>query len=588
MPVPRLHRTITPNPLPGVRVTAAETPESEGAGLARAQARTSEAGAQLAGGLAQIATGEAAKIAEHAQQQADHVTLLQYNNTLAAWEHKRLYTDPNAALSLQGEAAFPLPEQVASEFNAQADAAGAKLPARLRDQAATIRAQRSENLDLTIRRHVSGEIQKHTADELQAGLENHSEAAIANANDPMRVKQEIDGALGDLRKIGPTLGFGKEQLTKQTNDFLTSTHAGVIMGLIQSDQPGKARAYFDAVKDQIVGTTKGDLEQQVEDAGIRKQGQQAADTIVAEGGTLAEQLAKVKLLEDPTGKLRDEVEQRLEHAQALSEKADRDKQEQAAVGLFNAIDQAKPGALPSVDALQKQTGWFTATPDARAAAISYLERKARGFAIKSDWSLYYSMLDMAGRNQDKFMDANLLPLKAKLDDPEWKHLTQIQLAMRQGDTRGAAHQLEGFRTSEQIISDSLAQYGIDASDKAQKASVASLRRLVDLQVETLQTSSGKKVTNVDVQDIVDKILSAKVDAPGSWWGTLKIPTLGFDPFGIGNFYDTTTPVVTLTVGDVPAADRKLIETALRETGRPVSDATVLDYYQKLKLLTSKK
>jgi hypothetical protein len=581
MPVPRLQRQVSSTPIAGVTLTAAETPESEGAGLAAAQARTHEARANLYGGLASIATSEAAKIAETAQKQADATALLTADNTLATWEKNRLYVGPDAALSQKGENSFGLPEKITDEYNAQADAVAAKLPARLQADFAQRRAQRAENLDLTIARYVAGETQAHTANELQAGLDNHRDAAIANALDPVRLNAEIKDGLASLAKVGPSLGLGPEELKKQTDNFLTATHVGVIQALIANDQPGKADAYFQASQEQIVGKARAEMKQQVEDAGIRKQGQLAADKIVGEGGTLKEQIEKAKALEDPTGKLRDAVQSRLEHQASLDDVAERKAQEQGQRSLYDVIDTAKPEALPSIDELQRNPAWSTVSLEGRSAVMSYLERKAKGLGIKTDWRTFYGMMDEAGRDASKFVTENLLPLKAKLDDPEWKQLVGIQLSMRSGDTRGAEHQIEGFRSSEQIITDSLSQYGIDPTDKTNAAAVAALRRMVDLQVEVHQKGTGKKIGNVDLQDIVDKILGQKVDTPGSWWNILPGGKAG--PWG-----SDTSSVVKLTVGDVPAADRRLIESGLRATGRPVTDATVLDYYMKLKLVGGKK
>lgn len=57
--------------------------------------------------------------------------------------------------------------------------------------------------------------------------------------------------------------------------------------------------------------------------------------------------------------------------------------------------------------------------------------------------------------------------------------------------------------------------------------------------------------------------------PGSWWNIFP----GGKPF-----FDQSKRLLNLTIADIPAADRKQIEAALRARNRLVSDATVRDPY----------
>jgi hypothetical protein len=565
MPTVRRYGTpqVQTTPLPGARLTAAETPESEGAGVAEARAQQGQA----LEGFGLTASRDILAIQETERQHADDVAQLAWNNQLDSWTNKALYDPDNGALTVKGKNAMGLPEKVLGDFEQTAGQIGSGLTSdRQRQQFARVKARHEENLDATLRRHVFQEMQAYETNELQAFVENKRDNAIRNASDPRRVGQELQGAVDAIRTSAPRLGLGPEEVQKQIDATQTATHVGVIDALLSAEKYGAAKVYFEETRDQINGDAASKVQKAIQEGTTRQQAQQAADKIIAEGGTLTEQRDKVRAIDDPL--VRDEVEQRIEHESAIAEKIQRDTEETTLRGAYDLVD--KTGSVSAI----KPTVWASLDGNQRSALREYADRLARGVAVDTDPATFYTLMRASSDLPDDFARTNLLTYKDRLSAGDFKQLVELQTSIRTGDRKKADEQQSGFRSANDIITNSLTLYGIDTSTKADKATknaVAELYRLVDTRVQAQATLTGKKPTNDDVQVIVDGILSTSRTTPGSWWGMV--------PFNGVSFFDKKTKgLIDLTPGDVPASDRAQIEESLRRNGLPVSDQTVLDVY----------
>jgi len=566
--VPRVTRQVSTAPLPGVRRTAAETAESQGAGLEQAKGQASLAVADFGGTAARLAGGIAANAFEAERQHADQVALLNAERQLAEWENKAIYDPTTGALQRKGKDSFTLPEELAAEFDKVAGEVEKTMSTdRQRIAFNRIKAQRGLSLDLTARRHVFGEMQRYEAEELEGFLENTQNAAIANALDPRRVSEELTRAVTKVRTHGPTLGLGPEQIEKQVEAVTTKIHVGVLDRLLALDKDKAAKIYFEETRDQIKGEALARVEKALEEGSLRGEGQRKADEIIAAGGTIAEQRATVKSIADP--ELRDQVQQRVEHEIIMKERAQREADEAVQTAAYNILDQT--GDVSRIPPAQ----WASFDGGTKSAMRSYAEHVARGVPVQTDLPTFYRLIQMAGNDPDAFLKENMLAYKAKLDEAEFKQLAGLQLSIKAGNTKAAEKDLSGFRTKDQIITDTLATFGIKTDAKAgspEEKAIAQLRRNLDIQVEAQQALTGKQPSNQDIQAMLDRMLSTTVETKGSWWGLWPWADAGY------NFRDQTKRVVDMTIKDVPAQARTQIEEALRKANRPVSDATVLGLY----------
>jgi hypothetical protein len=561
MPTVRTYgqRQVLPSAVPGVRKQSAETEISTGAGLQRAKAQTGQAIARVGETL----FGVAVEQVEKERIRADNTALLEAENELARWEHKRLYDPSTGALTVKGKDAMPLPETVSEEFNTlSGDIAKRLVTPRQRELFAKMRVNHGLNLDLTLRRHVAGEMERYAAGELEANVQNHVNEAIANANDPARIGEQLNHALAAIAAGGPQAGMGPEALEAAAAAVKTETHAGVVKRLLAQNKDKAAKAYFEETKDQIDGEKLAELERALEAGTTLGEAQRAADKITREGGTFARQRDKAKAIEDP--EVRKEALALIEHEEIVQTRMRREDEEKRMVDAYNIIDRTKgvTGIAPDL--------WASFDGPTRSAMHHYAKLLAAGNGIKTDIETYQALLDQAANDPTTFNTQNLLNYRHKLDDTEYKQIASLQLSLRQGDRKATEEALGGYRTEAAIINTALEQAGIDPSDKKKAGPVAFLRQQVAEKAAALTALHGKKPTNADIQGIVDSILQQPVTTPGSWWALVN--PIGYD---LG---DQSKRLIDLTISDVPKADRAQIEQALKARGWIVNDANILDTY----------
>ena len=586
--VPTLTRTVDPVAIPGVRRTAAETATSRGAVVAEAEARlalTRGRNAQVVGGaisdLGATVTGAGIAIGQIAlqeRQRADEVALMEAENQLSAWERERLYNPQTGALAQQGKASFGLPESVAGEFNTVAGDIEKKLGTdRQRLAFQRLKANRYAQVDLTLRRHVLGEMQQYEAGELKSLVDNSLSNMAANATDPARAGYELSKAVDAIERSGPRVGLGPEQVKAQVEAVRTKGHTAVIESLISQGQTRAARAYYDEAKEQIAGDSIARVERALREGTIRKEAQTKADTILAAGGTLTEQREKARAIDDPD--VRDSVMQRLEHEAAVRDRAQREQEENTLRGVYAVVEQ-NGGDVDAVD----PKVWATLNAKDLAGVRAYARNIAKGEPVETDLEVYYGLMKKAAGTGGAFLRENLLRYKGQLSEGDFKHLAQLQTSLRtraidaasDADKAKAKLVVDEFQSKAQVFNDRLTAYGIDPNPKEgtpEAKAIANLRQMLDRQVRALSGGeTGKTATNDEVREILDGILSSQITVKqsGTWSGL----------FSSAPFFDTEVKrrAFELTIEDVTPDERKRIEEALWARRMPVNDATVLETY----------
>lgn len=574
MPVVRRDREVTTAPLPGVRKTAAETALSRGAGLAQAQGNRAETIAGVGGLVARIGASKYGEIQQQERDKADQIAALAMDNAFAKWEATTLYDPNTGALTKQGKDALPLPEQTAAGFTKVSGEIEATASTdRQRQAFQTIKARRQQGLDITIRRHVFGEMQTYGRDELAGTLENARNEAGAKALDPEGSADAIHRGVAALNAVGPKLGMGPAALEKQRLAFTSAAHGDVIERLLANGKDRQAKAYLEELQaGQLTGDAQARLEKALEVGSLRGESQRQADVILAAGGTLTEQSKKAKAIDNP--EVRDAVQQRLEHEAAVRDREERETEQQTMRGAYDILDKtANVNRIPPAV-------WAEFDGGTRSAMRSYAEHKAKGTPVQTDLPTYYGLVQKAMDDPEAFATTNLLKHRHQLDEVEFKQLAGLQLSIVNGNKNQAEKDLGGLRTNLQIVNDSLVQYGITPDGakqtKKEEAAVATLRRMLDTAVEAEAQRIGKKPDNIFIQREADRILSQSVTTPGSWWNIWP---------GGKSVSDTTTRLIDTKARDIPPAERTLVEAALRARQQPVSDATVLDLWLRTKTRT---
>lgn len=572
MPVVPTHegRRITRTGIPNARRSAAETAESQGAGLARAQQETGQAIAQLGNTVARIGTSIYGQIKDKERRRADEVALLDANNQLDAFELG--LNDPNGgAFNTRGKAAFEMPEKVEKDFNELADKISQGLGTPEQKLAfEKMRSNRGMGIMLNINRHVAGEMRSYEQAQLEGTLVNAISLAGANSSDPARVAREIEKGEVAIRSVNANRGASAEATEQQLTTFRSGAHLSVISNQLAEGKVAGARAYFEEVKDQIAGDKWDEVEKQLRAGTQKEQAQKASDEIIAAGGTLTEQRAKAKAITDPD--VRDQAMAYIEHEAAVVERETQDAhRELLKTSVYDVLD--KGLGIRGIDARV----WGNMSGEERRSAQIYAEAKARGIPIQTDPGTFYGLMRQAIENPDAFVRANLMQSRHRLSDSDLQQLASLQLSISRSDKSAADQTLAGFSTKQEILDSTLTSYGIDPKAKAdtpQGKAVAQLQRMLDRRVDAIQTETGKKLTNSEIQQTLDGLLSQSTTVEGSWWNIFP----GGKPF-----FDSKKRLIDTTVDDIPTATKTAIEDARRKRGLPVSDATTLDTYLEMQV-----
>lgn len=565
MPVARTYgpTKVSTAAIPGARKQAAETNISTGAALHQTEAAAWEKVGQVGANVADTFS----RIAVEEKDASDQTAALDAHVKLGKALNSYLYDPEQGALARQGQDALTLPEESSAFFTKTAGDIAAGLSNEKQKAAfARIQANEALNLDGTIKRHVDQEITQYRSGVLTSSIETATSTAIANATDPRRVGQALQDATNAIDTLGPKVGLSAPQRDVAKRKAVTAIHTGVIERLLQNDNDKGARAYYEETKDQIDGTAIANIEKALDEGTLRGTSQQKADEIVQAGGTVTQQLEKVRNIEDP--KLRDAVRERVEHEATIADRAEREAEEKASTDAFNIVD--KTHNIASIP----PTMWANFSGSTKASLRSYAEHLTEGIPVKTDDPTFYALMEQAGTDSAAFLKQNLLDYKGKLSESDFQQLTGLRLSIRNGDKTAADKTLGGFRTKSDIIDNTLVQYGIDPKDKAMQPAIAQLQRMLDTRVETAQ-AAGQKVTNVELQQTVDELLSQGETVPGSWWALVR-------PFTY-DLADKKKKLIEVQPGDIPAGTRKDIEARLRAKGRPVSDATVLATYIEMQI-----
>lgn len=565
-------RKVGSDALPGARLTAAKTLDSEGAGVAQAEGDQWQTISNIGRAGAAIGTSIYGDIVKEEREHADQVAIMESVNQISEWKNKRLFDPDKGALNVRGKAALPLPEEVGGEYKQLVgDIAQHLTTDRQKKMFADVSGRYGQELDLTLHRHVFEQMNAFEQGELVKLVENKRNEAIRSAADPRAVGVALNDAVDAIKTSAPRLGLGPEQVQAQVATVTSATHVGVVEQLLATGQTKQAGIYFEESKGAIAGEQLPRLEKALKEGDVRAESQKQADVIATAGGSLTSQLEKARGIEDPA--VRDAVEQRLEHRHALNEKLQRDADEQALKTAFDMVDRTKDVySIPP-------SAWSSFTGAERGAILSYAEHRAKGTPVQTDDATYYMLRKTAVDDPNTFAVANLLRYKAKLDDGDWKHLVEIQAAIRAGDKPKAEEGMHDFRTADAVVKDALTLYGIDPTPKEntpEAKAIAQLHSMIELRYEAVQapdphTGKRKKPTNKELQEVTESILGQNINVPGSWWNIWPGGKAG--PWGTD-----TKPIINTTIDDIPSATRQAIEAGLRARRRPVTDATVLNTF----------
>jgi len=256
------HRQVATRPLPGVRRQAAETFASAGGPQAEGVA-----------GFGADATRVGLAISQAERQRADQVALTTAERQLGELEHQLATDREHGFQSVKGKEVLGLRSKSLELFDQQADMIASNLTSDPQRQAYTrARERRRVSLLEGIERHTSSELAAYDKGEASAGITTAANLAIANADKPVRIAEELARIDNLVETYAGVLGVtGPEARQAFVSEIRSKVHVGVVERLIGLDRDQDAQAYFEEVTDptqpggaQLSGAALGHLEEKLQ------------------------------------------------------------------------------------------------------------------------------------------------------------------------------------------------------------------------------------------------------------------------------------------------------------------------------------
>lgn len=355
------------------------------------------------------------------QQKADQVALLDADNQLADLG----ISLQSAALGRQGKDALGATQDANAQWQQATAAIGNGLSNDRQKLAFQARADSRWNaLHEVIERHADTELQKYDDETTSSALTNRTNDAIDNYQDPARVAQAIAEQQAIVADYGARHGLSPESIQEQTAATVSKTHVGVIDRMLANQQDLTASAYYEAHKDQIVGSDAIPLERALDEGSIRGESQRQSDAIASTTTSLGDALKQAQQIQDP--KIRDAVEDRLRQNYADRATNERQMAYQAFQDAGDILERTH-----SLDAIPPKT-WLALSVEDRGALQRRLEQ-IRNPERVTDPETYYKLMNMAALNpatMAQFQNLDLSKYRPQLSDGDFHQLVELQLSIR--------------------------------------------------------------------------------------------------------------------------------------------------------------
>lgn len=540
---------VLQNVTPGARVSTDAPIEAFGGGR----------GVQAVGEAMRGLNTQAQKLIDDDLTRLNNTRIVEERDALNKWERDNLYGE-KGALRRQGKNAFGVTDEVSKSW-------GSFLEEREKglsndDQKVKFKELSSARWDAVSRRlndHVAAQTKVYEEETYKSSTESSKERGSL---DPRYAPQEAQFLGQQVQQRAQALGWDEERTNQELRTQRSDLYSRVIQNLTTAQQDVMAEKFFASVKDQMDPDVARQVTNVLEESSVRGFGQRKADELV-KSGDMGAALAGAREIEDP--KRRDETERRVKQYFADQKTIQSEREDRRFTGAANIAEQTKDRPPPAV--------WANLTLPQRNAIDARVKQLREGIPPTTDWQRYYDLQRMATNPSTaaEFAKMNLMMDRHRLDDAKFTELTHLQGAVTKGDEKSLAL-LDGIRADNSIVSDALLQAGIDPTPKkgtgdAEKS--AEFRRQVDERVVVLQQRTGKKVTNEQVQSIVDDLL-VPVKVPGVLWGTNSKPAFQLKP----------EQAIDVEPASVPRGERAKIEQALRSRGMTVTDKSVAELYRR--------
>ncbi len=430
-----------------------------------------------------------------------------------------------------------------------------------------ISTQVKSDLDGNLQRHMTVETMKYEDETAKNFIETHREDAIINYTVPGKVQESVMLQEDRIRRRGEDLGKDPEVIEDDVKRAQSKTYAGVIGRMLANDQDILAENTYKAAKKagQIHGEDAVALDKAVEEGSMRAKTQRITDQLMDKTDTMSDALTQIRTMDEKgqiSPKERDELTRRVRESYSLEEVAKRDVEEKLFREVWNNVETTMEKPDPVT--------WTKLSPTQQTAVEERIKKLKAGEPIATDRNKYYYLEQLAASDPQAFMKIDLLgEYGANLGNGDFEKFSTLQAGLRKGD-ESAKSTLDGIRNDTAIVNDALSQAGFDASPKPgskDATQVAQFRSMVDNEVAVISRQTGKKPTNQEIQQVVDRLMVKGITDRG-WIFNDRKRVFELDP---GETLD-------FDIDDISKVDRAEIEQALTIEGKAVSEKAIIEKY----------
>lgn len=203
--------------------------------------------------------------------------------------------------------------------------------------------------------------------------------------------------------------------------------------------------------------------------------------------------------------------------------------------------------------------------------LSFAGKVSGNVPIKTDWELFYNLKN----NPQALLSANLMAVRDKLGDAEFKNLTEEQKTLKDNVAQGKGDLSTDVRPIKDVLNNLMIQAGVDPSpkddDKTGAEKVGKIYMAFEGIVKGREKTLGRKMTPDELQKAASEMFT-------------KVETYGY-------LWNSKTVAVLVGPGDevvVPKGEREQIITALRQAKKPVTDDAIEFLYRQRNGIVPKK
>lgn len=400
----------------------------------------------------------------------------------------------------------------------------------------------------------------------KASIRLDSDLAADSYDNPAVSRRSIENIKKSISDFSERNGLPPESAKLELETQVSKAHINVVSRMLNDNKPAMAKAYIKNNGKELTTEDYDSIQKAMKESTFKADAQMKTSDIVGSAATESDALKMARQIADSD--LQDEVIKRVKIRFNEKESA---KKQASETNFDNAyrlleehktLDQVPPSVIAALDLGQKQK-------------LEKREEQLRnGSPTKTNLEAYYELELMAGNptTRDMFSQLNLLNYRTELSESDFKKISGWQKNLRTGK---GEKQLDGIESKNNIVNTALTAMDIDFSKKANEKDINKARLFraeVDRLVTQKQETTGKRITNEELRDIVDNLSVEVVTNKNTFWfdETKKV-------FELNN-----EDAATISFEDVPLNERRKIEGALSAKGIPINEENILNVYsQKL-------